>query len=84
MMLLIYLFLIAAALCIIRLALGPTAPDRVIALDAIGSVFIAILVVLSIEYGKSMLLDVALAFSLLSFIGAIVISKYLEGDKLFK
>jgi len=68
----------------VRLLIGPTAPDRVIAVDALGAVLVLYMVMLSIQYGREMLLDVALAFTILSFIGTLVVAKYLEGDKLFK
>lgn len=82
-MILLYLLLIAIGLCIIRVILGPTAPDRVIAIDAMSALFIVLLVLFGIEYQQKMLIDIAIAFSILAFIGTIAISKYLEGKKLF-
>ena len=82
-MILLYLLLLAIGLCIIRVILGPTAPDRVIAIDAMSALFIVLLVLFGIEYQQKMLIDIAIAFSILAFIGTIAISKYLEGKKLF-
>jgi len=62
-----------------RLVRGPTAPDRVIAGDAMASVAVALLVFLSFHYEEAMLLDIALLTALLGFIGTLTIAKYLEG-----
>jgi multisubunit Na+/H+ antiporter MnhF subunit len=80
-MIALYLILAATALCFIRLFLGPTVPDRVLAVDSIAPCGILVLVIFGIQYGQEMLLDVAIAFTILAFMGTIVISKYLGGDK---
>jgi multicomponent Na+:H+ antiporter subunit F len=82
-MIILYLILAAILLCIVRAFLGPTAPDRVIAIDTLGILVVPILVLFSIQSNKPMLLDLALAYAFLAFIGTIAISKYLEGKKLF-
>ncbi len=69
----------ACLLCTVRAVLGPTAPDRVVAIDALGSLMVASLVLLGIFYRASMYLDVALVYALLAFLGTTAISKYLEG-----
>jgi len=80
----LYLILIASALCLVRSLLGPTAQDRVIAIDTFTTLFIVILVIFGLQYRQSMLLDIAIAFSILSFIGTLAIAKYLEGEKLYQ
>lgn len=80
----LYLILIAAALCIIRSLLGPTAQDRVIAIDTFTTLFIVILVIFGLQEKNPMMLDIAIAFSILSFIGTLAIAKYLEGEKLYQ
>ena len=80
-----YLFVVVLgmviSLCIatFRLVKGPTAPDRVIAGDAMTSIIIALMVILSVYYGEAALLDLALVIAFLGFIGTLAISKYLEG-----
>ena len=69
----------AILFCAVRAALGPTAPDRVVAIDAITALMVASLVLLGIHYRASIYLDVALVYALLSFLGTLAISKYLEG-----
>lgn len=69
----------ACLICAARAVLGPTAPDRVVAIDAIVSLMTTSLVVLGVYYQSSMYLDVALVYAFLSFLGTLAISKYLEG-----
>jgi multicomponent Na+:H+ antiporter subunit F len=69
----------ACLFCIVRAVLGPTAPDRVVAIDALTAITAAILVLLGVFYRESFFLDVALVYAFLSFLGTVAISKYLEG-----
>lgn len=69
----------ACILCAIRAALGPTAPDRVVAIDTLAALMIGALVLLSVYYRASIYLDVAIVYAFLAFLGTLAISKYLEG-----
>jgi multicomponent Na+:H+ antiporter subunit F len=69
----------ACIICAVRAVLGPTAPDRVVAIDAIVALMTASLVLLGIYYNASIYLDVALVYAFLSFLGTLAIAKYLEG-----
>jgi multicomponent Na+:H+ antiporter subunit F len=68
------------ALALVRLAIGPTAPDRVVALDAVNTLTIAAMILLAIAYGEVVFVDVAIVYALLSFVGTLYIAKYLGGD----
>jgi multicomponent Na+:H+ antiporter subunit F len=74
----VYILLAASAFCLFRVLRGPSIPDRVIATDAFISVIISIMVLLSLET-NSFLMDIAIVYAVLGFIGTIAISKYLEG-----
>lgn len=81
-MILLWVELVAVAaiiICTVRAVLGPTAPDRMVALDGATALLIASLVILGMFYRVSMLLDIALLYALLSFLGTLAIAKYLEG-----
>ena len=73
-------FLVIFLLVSIRLILGPTAPDRIVALDAAGTVLIFILALISYLYQEWYLIDIALVYAFLSFVTVILISRYLRGD----
>jgi len=65
--------------CALRAALGPTAPDRVIAIDALVVLMVGALVLLGVYYRAPIYLDVALVYAFLAFLGTLAIAKYLEG-----
>ncbi|RUL46936.1 MULTISPECIES: Na(+)/H(+) antiporter subunit F1 [Lysinibacillus] len=82
-------FLWAAVLIIVlsmiallyRLVKGPNPSDRVVALDAIGVALISLVGLLSIVVETSFFLEIILLLAILSFIGTIAFSKFIEkGD----
>ncbi|MCB1336591.1 MAG: pH regulation protein F [Maritimibacter sp.] len=75
--------LVAAAfvLAMIRFAAGPRAVDRVLAFDVLTILSIAGIVIAALVGGRSIYLDVALVYALLSFLGVIVAARYLEGGE---
>jgi multicomponent Na+:H+ antiporter subunit F len=70
---------IAFLLSFLRVVKGPTAGDRVIALDAATTITTALLVILGVVYDRTWLIDVAIIYALLSFIAVIAMARYLEG-----
>lgn len=74
-----FAFILSLILASYRLLRGPTAPDRVLASDLMVNVTTVLLVLLSLYWEESMLLDLAILVALLGFIGTLTISKYLEG-----
>jgi len=71
--------LICCFLCLYRIGRGPTAPDRTVAIDILGTLVVGFCALLSILTGKDFYLNVAIAWALLSFIGTIALAKHLEG-----
>ncbi|MBN2610163.1 MAG: hypothetical protein JXB00_01260 [Bacteroidales bacterium] len=69
---------IGMILCIIRMVKGPTAADRAIAMDTATTVSVALLVLLGYVFNRYIYLDVALVYSIISFVGLIAIARYLE------
>ena len=70
---------ICCFLCLYRIGRGPTDPDRTVAIDILGIIIVGFCAVLSLVDETDFYLNVALAWALLSFIGTIALSKYLEG-----
>ena len=62
----------------IRLLLGPTLPDRIIAFELISITSAAIIVVSAIVTDQAVLLDVASAWAIVSFLSVIAFSYYIE------
>lgn len=74
-----FVITVAFLLSFLRVVKGPTAGDRVIALDAATTITTALLVILGVVYNRTWLIDVAIIYALLSFIAVIAIARYLEG-----
>ena len=72
------LFSITIAIAVIRIILGPSMPDRVIGLDMIGVNLIAMIAVISVMMNTKAFLEVILILGILSFIGTIAFSKFIE------
>jgi len=64
----------------VRLVLGPTAPDRAIALDTVNTLVIAAMVILGVVYSEIIFVDVAIVYGLLSFVSTLYIAKYIGGE----
>lgn len=69
---------VATLALIYRVIKGPTTPDRVVALDAIGINLVAIVALTSITLNTNAFLEVILLLGILAFIGTVAFSKYLE------
>ncbi len=68
-------------LCLYRAVKGPSAPDRVIAINVIGTKTLVILVLFAFIYGRTLYIDVAIAYALINFLSTLTISRYLESGK---
>lgn len=80
MLLMISLVILALATlgCLYRVIVGPTIADRVIALDSIGINLIAITAVVSVHLKTYAYVEVILLIGILTFIGTIAFSKFIE------
>lgn len=74
----LFLFMIAIALSLFRVIKGPSLPDRAIALDTIGVNLISAIAIVSIVLKTKAFLEAILILGILSFIGTIAFSKYIE------
>lgn len=72
--------LAAVALLLIlgRFIKGPTAVDRIIAFDGLTIVTITGILLGALAEGRGIYLDVALVYALLSFLGVIVVARFLD------
>jgi multicomponent Na+:H+ antiporter subunit F len=71
--------LLCVAMLLYRIARGPEAPDRAMAIDIIGVVVVCFTALMSLKTGKDYYLNIGIAWAMLSFIGAIALAKHLEG-----
>lgn len=72
------MLVLAAGMAFVRLLKGPTLPDRVIAIDLIGVLMVCLLVVTAAATAQQAFLDVAMVVALISFVGTVAYSRYIE------
>jgi multicomponent Na+:H+ antiporter subunit F len=71
-------FTITIVICLYRVIKGPSLPDRVVALDMIGVNLLPMIAIISILQRTTAYLEVILILGILSFIGTIAFSKFIE------
>ncbi|WP_010290994.1 Na(+)/H(+) antiporter subunit F1 [Kurthia massiliensis] len=71
-------FSITILICLYRAIKGPSLPDRVVALDMIGVNLLPMIAIISILQRTTAYLEVILILGILSFIGTIAFSKFIE------
>lgn len=79
---LLYVQIALSGLCLYRIIRGPTIPDRMVGIDIFGILVVGVCAIIAIQTGKSFILDIGIAWIILSFIGTITLAKYLSGKKL--
>ncbi len=73
------LLILAGALCaLIRLVLGPTMPDRVVSLDAITTLSVALTGLFSVASRRPAFIDVAIALALVAFLATVAFAWFAE------
>ena len=76
--------MLGAAVAVVGLALiafyravkGPTLPDRVVAVNGVGTATVVVLVLLAVGLDEGGLLDVALVYALLNFLLSLGLAKF--------
>lgn len=75
------ILMISVILTLIRIILGPSLPDRVVALDLIASIIMGIILIYSLLVEERRYIDVVVIMSLMVFMGTVMIAKYLNKEK---
>ena len=65
--------LVTLALALVRALLGPTIYDRIAAINMFGTKTVLLIAVLAFVSGRMDLLDIALVYALINFIGVIAV-----------
>jgi multicomponent Na+:H+ antiporter subunit F len=69
---------VALILSFIRLAKGPSLPDRVVSLDLIGILSAAVIAVYSVAVKQPQYLDVAITLTLIAFLSTVAFARYVQ------
>ncbi len=68
--------IVAMILVLIRLFAGPSLYDRVLAVNAFGTLTVLFIAVLGFLNGRPDFLDIALLYALINFVGTIAVLKF--------
>lgn len=69
--------------CVYRVLVGPSAADRLQAVDTITTLLIGIIVMLTIIQQSTWILDIGIALAAFSFIAALALARYLAEGRVF-
>lgn len=78
MLYLILAIVLCAILTFYRVIKGPSVPDRIVAANSIGVMFLLVLVLLGYYFERKIFIDVALVYGVLLFIDILIMAKYLK------
>ena len=65
--------------CLIRAIIGPRISDRIIAVNMMGTLVVIIICVLAYLMGEGYLVDVAMIYTMLSFLAVVLLTKVYMG-----
>jgi multicomponent Na+:H+ antiporter subunit F len=68
---------LALLISVVRIIIGPTLADRVLALDLLTVVAMGFIGTIAIRTGLTLYLDIAIALALLGFLATIALSRYI-------
>ena len=72
------ILVVLAIVLLYRIFRGPTAADRIAALDALDLIVALALALYSLYTGRGIYLDIALVVALLGFISTVFVGRYIE------
>jgi multicomponent Na+:H+ antiporter subunit F len=69
---------LALVLAFLRLARGPSLPDRVVALELIATITVGFIAAWCVLTAESVFLDVAMVIALVGFLGSVAYARYIQ------
>jgi len=75
--------LITMGLALARALLGPTVYDRILAVNMFGTKTVLLIAVFAFLSGRTDILDIALVYALINFIGVVAVLKLVEQGNFF-
>lgn len=73
------IILLSGFILLVRIFLGPTIWDRLLGLNLLSPKIIILISLYAFSHEKPYLLDVAIVFALLGFVGTIFIARFVQG-----
>jgi len=70
--------LVTIALALARALMGPTLYDRILAINMVGTKTVLLIAVFAVLSGRTDMIDIALMYALINFIGVVAVLKLVE------
>lgn len=67
---------LAFLLTVVRVVLGPTLPDRILALDMLVGIAVGYIAVIGVKTGFNLYIDIALALGLVGFLATVAFARF--------
>ena len=68
---------LAFLLTVYRVVIGPTLPDRVLALDMLTAIAIGFIAVMAVKTGFSLYIDIAISLGLVGFLATVAFARFI-------
>ncbi|RZN62246.1 monovalent cation/H+ antiporter complex subunit F [Methanonatronarchaeum sp. AMET6-2] len=78
------ILVITALIAVYRAIKGPTLPDRLVAIQVIGTATLIVLVLIAFITHQPLFIDVALTYALLNFLLAVIAGRYMITGEIFR
>lgn len=73
----IVVLVLATLLTVWRVVVGPTLPDRVVALDMLVGIVIGFIAVIALRTGYTLYIDIAIALGLVGFLATVAFARFI-------
>lgn len=70
--------LVTISLALARAFMGPTVYDRILAVNMVGTKTVLLIAVIAVMSGRTDIIDIALMYALINFVGVVAVLKYVE------
>lgn len=68
---------LAMLMTVVRLIRGPSFADRIVALDLLAIIIVAVISIVSVIFNETVYLDIATSLAIVAFIGTVAYSRFL-------
>jgi len=75
--------IVLVAVCVWRVWRGENVADRLIGADLVGTLILAVLVIVALIRSNALYIDVALGLAVLGFVSTIALAKYIADEQMF-
>ena len=73
-----FMLIIAFGAAFVRVVIGPSLPDRVVALDMAATIVVALILTHCVQTGSAYYMPAAMSIALLSFVGTVALALYIR------